>query len=232
MRTVFTKLKSLLFSCFILPLCYACNDDNDETNGHSPFSSSLGIKIAVIDKMGNEVISKLQTVMPYVKDYWFDETSKGLDPKEYTLELYMDKSFVHSMTNPTEQIDWHIVKEPKANGYPWWSITLPSFHAGELMLAEGTIDKGHAIEYHMQNESLFGDKETHIIRFEYKPFGINTQGLGFYADVSFDGDKVETYYPESYKINAASKGIKLDIEDKYWIEGAIGWPIAIINLRK
>ena len=46
MRTLFTKFNSLLFICFILPLCYACNDDNDETNGHSPFSSSLGIKIA------------------------------------------------------------------------------------------------------------------------------------------------------------------------------------------
>ena len=55
---------------------------------------------------------------------------------------------------------------------------------------------------------------------------------GFYADVYFDGDKVETYYPEYYKINATNKGIKLDIENQYWMEGATGWPIAIIHLNK
>lgn len=232
MKALFIKIKSLFFICFLLPLCYACNDNDGEINAHSPFSSGLGIKIAVMDKMSNEIISKLPTVMPYVKDYWHDETSKGLNPEDYTLELYMDKRFVHSMTNPTEQIDWPIVKKPKENGCPWWSIILPGYHAGEIMLNEGTTNQVHIIEYHMQNESLFGDTETHIIKFEYKPFGINTQGLGFYANVSFDGNKVETYYPESYKINATNKGIKLDIEDKYWIEGAIGWPIAIINLKK
>ena len=84
----------------------------------------------------------------------------------------------------------------------------------------------------MQNKSLFGDTETHIIRFEYKPFTMNIQIPGFYADVYFDDNKVDTYYPESYKIFATNKGIKLDIEDKYWIEGATGWPIAIINLQE
>ena len=54
--------------------------------------------------------------------------------------------------------------------------------------------------------------------------------IGYYADVYFDGKKVETYYPESYKVNASTKGIELDIKGKYWIEGAIGWPIAIIYL--
>lgn len=228
----FAKLKSLFFICFILSLCYACSDNNDETNSYSPFSSSLGIKIAVIDKMGNEVISNLTTIMPYVKDYWYDETSKGLDPEDYTLELYMDKQFVYAMTNPKEQVDWPIVYEPGIRKYPWWSITLSAYRAGELMLDEETTNKEHTIEYHMQNETLFGDTKTHIIRFEYKPFGLNTQGLGFYAEVYFDGNKIETYYPESYKVNAANKNIKLDIEDKYWIEGASGWPIAIINLQE
>jgi len=226
------KFKYLFCICLMLPLCYACSDDNEETNGDSPFSSSLGIKIAIIDNMGNEVISELPTVVPGVQDYWYDDTSNGLNPKDYTLELYMDKRFVYSMTNPREQVDWPIVKEAGTYECPWWSVTLPGFRAGELMLNEGTIDKEHSIEYHMQNEALFGDSETHVIRFEYKPFAMNLQVPGFYADVYFDGDKVETYYPEYYKINATNKGIKLDIENKYWMEGATGWPIAIIHLNK
>ena len=232
MKNLFDVFKYLFCVCLTLPLCYACDDNNNKTNGDSPFSSSLGIKIAVIDKAGNEVISNLPTVIPTIEGYWFDETSKGLNPDEYTLELYMDKHFVYSMTNPKEQIDWPIVKEPGIYECPWWSITLSGYHAGELMLDEGTTNDAHSIEYHMQNEALFGDTETHIIQFGYKPFGINTQGLGFYAEVYFDGNKVETYYPESYKINAANKELKLDIEDKYWMEDATGWPIAIINLKE
>lgn len=227
----FAKFKSLFFICLMLPLCYACSDDDHETNGHSPFSSSLGIKIAVMDNLGNEVISNIPTVTPGVKDYWHDDTSKGLNPEEYTLELYMDNQFVRSMSNPREQIDWPIVKTPGTNQCPWWSITLPAYHAGEQMLNEGTTSKGHTIEYLMKNESLFGDTETHVIQFNYKPFSADTQ-YGFYAEVYFDGNKVETYYPESYKANATNKGIKVDIEDKYWIEGASGWPIAIINLQE
>ena len=229
MKTLFVRLKSLFGICLLL--CFACNDNIDETNGHSPFSSTLGIKIAVLDQAGDEVIPTIPTVMPGVKNYWYDDSSKGLNPNDYTLELYMDDRFVHSMTNPREQVDWPIIYESGIRKYPWWSITLPGYRAGELMLDEGTIDKGHTIEYHMQNESLFGDEETHIILFEYKPFGINTQGLGFYARVYFDGKKVETYYPESYKVAAEGRGLKLDIEDKYWLEGAAGWPIAIINLK-
>lgn len=231
MKTL-VKFKYLFCICLMLPLCYACSNDNEDLNGTSPFSSSLGIKIAVIDKMGNEVISKLPTVMPSVKDYWHDDISKGLDPKDYTLEIYMDKRFVYSMTNPRELADWPIVKEAGVYEFPWWSITLPGYRAGELILNEGTINNVHTIEYHMQNKSLFGDTETHIIRFEYKPFTMNIQIPGFYADVYFDDNKVDTYYPESYKIFATNKGIKLDIEDKYWIEGATGWPIAIINLQE
>lgn len=228
MKKLLVKIKSLFFICLTLPLCYACNDEY-AVNASSPFSYSLGIKIAVIDKMGNEIISELPTVMPGVENYWHDDTSKGLNPRGYTLELYMDKRFVYSMTNPTEQVDWPIVKKPEEKGCPWWSITLPGYHAGEIMLDEGTINEVHTIEYHMQNESLFGDTETHIIQFEYKPFG--AYAFGFYADVSFDGNKVETYYPELYKISAINKGLELDIEDKYWMEGATGWPIAIINLH-
>ena len=48
MKTLFVRLKSLFGICLLL--CFACNDDIDETNGHSPFSSTLGIKIAVLDQ--------------------------------------------------------------------------------------------------------------------------------------------------------------------------------------
>ena len=231
MKTFLKSFKYVSFVFMTIILCYACNnDENNEKNGSSPFSNSLGIKITVMDKDGNEITPSIPTIMPGIDQYWHDDTSKGLNPEDYSLEIYMDNEFLYDMTNPREQTDWPIVKESGTNAYPWWGITLPAFRAGEMMLTENTTNNAHTIEYHMQFETLFKDKETHIIRFDYKPFGVNTQGLGYYADVYFDGKKVETYYPESYKVNASTKGIKLDIEEKYWIEGAIGWPIAIIYL--
>ena len=76
----------------MLPLCLACNDDNDAPFCISPFSFDFGIKIAVIDKEGNEVLSTIPTTMP-MGTYWHDDSSKGLYPKDYTLELYMDDHF-------------------------------------------------------------------------------------------------------------------------------------------
>lgn len=231
MKTLFVRLKYLFCISLMLPLCLACNDDNDAPFCISPFSFDFGIKIAVIDKEGNEVLSTIPTTMP-MGTYWYDDSSKGLYPKDYTLELYMDDHFVHSMTYPKEQVDWVIVQENGVRTYPWWSFSLSGYHAGELMLDEETADKKHTLEYHMQSELLYGDTKTHVIRFDYKPFDGNALGMGYYADVYFDGEKVETYYPESYKVAAEGKGLKLDIEDKYWLEGAAGWPIAIINLKK
>ena len=225
------KLKHWILILLLLPLCYACNNDNNNSeNAHSSFSN-IGIKIAVIDQDGNEAISKLKTIMPKVENYWYDDSSKGLNPQDYTLDIYMDGLFLHSLTNPTEQIDWPIVREPyeKLN-CPWWSITLPGYHAGKKMVKDESQYDIHSIEYHMTYEALFGDSETHIIRFDFKHFGMNR--YGFYANAYFDDEELETYYPEIFKLEAEKDGYKMDIEEKYWIEGASGWPIAIIKFKK
>lgn len=223
-----SKWQYWLMLMLVLPLCYACNDEETAEFGMYPHET-LGIKIAVLDKDNNETISKLTTTMP-MGTYWHDDTSEGMRPKDYTLELYLDGKFVTELTNPKDQQNWLIVKEPEANGCPWWTITLPAHHAAQSMMADDTQAEPHKIEYHIQSQALFGNEDTHVIRFEYQPFSAELPHIGYYANVSFDGKKMDTYYPELYKASGERNGITLDIDSQYWMEGAVGWPVAVITL--
>lgn len=192
------KIQKMAFyvALAMLPLFISCsNDDDGNNNGYGDIGPFVAIKLSVLNASGDDLLKDLK-VYPVREEPFQDWDYVGLYPGTYAMDVYLDGQWIKTLDNT--KTGCSIDKNPM--GTENKCLFLHSSEVQQLMINNNEFGKKHTIEFHFTCEALFKDKEAHIIRFEYDPIDPSRPAGGFKAPVYFDGQKLESVYPEWYGV--------------------------------